>query len=145
MNSRNGDRMSLRPGALFALACGLMIAACSQNADTKSAGFGDIAFATYEVGGFRVVFTTDTKAVKTWRNMAGDAVNGTYTKSGNEIEVKWDPTAANHGSLSEKFRQTGPCSITRYQRVDKQGGVVEGQPQVYQRTKPLCDTVRVTQ
>ena len=88
---------------------GLLLAACGQKPEPKSAGFGDVALSTYEAGGFRIVFTTDTKAVKTWRNMAGDAVNGTYAKSGNEIEVKWDPRAENHGSLSEKSGRRGPA------------------------------------
>lgn len=114
------------------------------DAMAADASFGDVAFTTYEVEGFRVVFTTDSKAVKTWRNMNGAAVNGTYIKKGNDIEVKWDPAASHHGSLSEKFRQMGPCSMARYARVDKKGSVVEGAPQIYQKSKPKCDTVRIT-
>jgi len=101
--------MHFKSAPLFALMAGLLLAACGQKPEPKSAGFGDVALSTYEAGGFRIVFTTDTKAVKTWRNMAGDAVNGTYAKSGNEIEVKWDPRAENHGSLSEKSGRRGPA------------------------------------
>ena len=108
-------------------------------------GFGDVAFATYEVDGTRLIFNSDTKASKTWANMSGSTVAGTYTKAGNEIEIQWDPKADHHGSLSEKFRQMGPCALARYVRVDKEGGVHDDKPQMFQRTKPLCDTVRVTQ
>jgi hypothetical protein len=111
---------------------------------STGAGFGDVAFSTYEAEKFRIVFTTDTKAKKTWANMSGPAVEGTYTKNGNEIVVQWDPAADHHGSLSEKFRQMGPCSLARYERVDRQGVTHDDAPQIYQRTKPLCDTVRIT-
>ncbi|MEO8028854.1 MAG: hypothetical protein ABI823_20405 [Bryobacteraceae bacterium] len=128
-----------------ALLAMLTVAACGTNGPQAGAGsFGDVAFSTYEFETFRVVFTTDSKAVKTWRNMSGPPVNGTYVKKGNEIEVAWDPKADHHGSLSEKFRQMGPCSIARYERVDKKGVAIDGSPQVYQRTKPRCDAVRVT-
>jgi len=138
-----------------ALACALVVAilaGCggSEPESTASApagaatGFGDVAFSTYEVDRTRVIFNSDTKASKTWANMSGSAVTGTYTKNGNEIEVQWDPNADNHGSLSEKFRQIGPCSLARYVRVDKEGGVHDD-PQIFQRTKPLCDTVRLSQ
>jgi len=110
-----------------------------------AAGFGDVAFSTYEVDRTRVIFNSDTKASKTWANMSGSAVTGTYTKNGNEIEIQWDPNADHHGSLSEKFRQIGPCSLARYVRVDKEGGVHDDDPQIFQRTKPLCDTVRLSQ
>lgn len=107
-------------------------------------GFGDVAFKTYEAGGKRVVFTTDVKAKITWRNMTGSAVTGTYVKTGNDIAVTWDAAADNYGSLSEKFRQMGPCSMARYERVDKKGGVHDDDPVIYQQTKPRCDTVRLT-
>ncbi len=140
-----------------AVACALIVAMLSgcgggePEATTASspagaaAGFGDVAFATYEVDGMRVVFNSDTKASKTWANMSGEAVSGTYTKNGNEIEIQWDPAADNHGSLSEKFRQTGPCALARYVRVDKEGGVHDADPKIFQRSKPLCDTVRLSQ
>src|SRR5687768_15209831 len=88
----------------------LCVAAYAANPD-----FGDVAFATYESerGSRRIVFSNDTKIVKTWKNMSGGPVNGTYKKKGNEIEVQWDPKAEHHGSLSEKFRQTGPCALAR--------------------------------
>lgn len=121
----------------------LLFFVCFTSCPSKG-DFGDVAFATYQSGGTRIVFTTDTKAVVTWRNMSGDAVNGSWTKKGNEIEISWDPAAKNHGSASEKLRQTGPCSMTRYSRVDLKGEVVEGSPMVYERTQPRCDTIRVT-
>ena len=108
-------------------------------------GFGDVAFKTYESGRTRIVFTTDAKAKVTWGNMTGNAVIGTYVKTGNDIVMTWDPAADNYGSLSEKFRQMGPCSMARYERVDKKGGVHDDSPMIYQQKKPRCDTIRVTQ
>lgn len=108
-------------------------------------GFGEVAFKTYEADGKRLVFTTPTKAKITWRNMSGKAVEGTWTQNGREIAVAWDPAADNYGSRSEKFRQMGPCSMARYERVDKDGKVHDDSPKIYQQTKPRCDTVRVTQ
>lgn len=121
----------------------LAAALASLAAYAATPDFGDVAFATYESGNFRVVFANDTKAVKTWRNMSGGPVNGTYKKKGNEIEVQWDPKAEHHGSVSEKFRQTGPCALARYVRVDRKGAAHDDKPQIYQKTKPRCDTVRV--
>ena len=127
-------------------AVAFMLNACGDKPEAKggSPNFGDVAFSTYEEGGFRVVFATDSNVVKTWRNMSGAAVNGTYVKKGNDIDVKWDPNATHHGSLSERFRQMGPCSMARYERVDRKGAVITDSPQIYQKTKPKCDTVRLT-
>jgi hypothetical protein len=127
---------------LLAILAGALISLPAYGATPD---FGDVAFATYESesGGFRVVFSNDTKMVKTWRNMNGGPVSGTYKKKGNEIEVQWDPNATHHGSVSEKFRQTGPCSLARYVRVDRKGVTQDDKPQIYQRTKPRCDTVRI--
>lgn len=135
-------RMAL---AVF-IAVALVLSGCGDKPPAKSASpsFGDVAFTTYEEGGFRVVFTTESNALKTWRNMGGAAVNGTYVKKGNDIEVKWDPAATHHGSVSEKFRQMGPCSMARFERVDRKGAVITDSPQIYQKTKPKCDTVRLT-
>lgn len=92
------------------------------------------------------MFTTDTKAKVTWRNMVGGAVTGTYTQAGRSIEVQWDPaTTANYGSKSEKYRQMGPCSLARYERVDHKDATHDDSPLIFQQTKPRCDTVRVTQ
>ena len=107
-------------------------------------GFGDVAFHTYQAGKKRIVFLNDTKIKKTWRNMSGAAVKGTYTKAGKEIVVTYDPAAKNHGSLAETFRQTGPCAMARYLRTDREGKVHDDSPLIYQRKKPKCDTVRVT-
>lgn len=109
-----------------------------------AASFGDVAFSTYSYKRSRLIFTSDTKAKKTWANMAGPAVIGSYTKNGNEIEVQWDPKAEHYGSLSEKFRQMGPCSMARYVWVDKKNEAHDDSPQVFERTAPKCDTVRVT-
>ena len=106
-------------------------------------GFGDVSFKTYVSGRARIVFTTGAKARVTWGSMAGKAVVGTYVKTGNEIVMTWDPLADNYGSLSEKFRQMGPCSMARYERVDKKGGLHDD-PMIYQQTKPRCDTVRLS-
>jgi hypothetical protein len=114
-------------------------------AATGDPGFGDVAFKTYEAGGKRLVFTTDAKAKITWRNMTGSAVNGTYVKTGKDIAITWDPAADNYGSNSEKLRQMGPCSMARYERVDKKGALHDDDPVIYQQTKPRCDTVRLTQ
>lgn len=130
--------------AVLAAAAFIGLAACGDKAETKAADFGDVAFATYEAEGFRVVFTNDTKVVKTWRNMSGGPVNGTYKKTGNEIDVQWDAKAEHHGSVSEKFRQTGPCALARYVRIDRKGVKHDESPQIYQKTKPRCDTVRIT-
>ena len=65
--------------------CGVLVslfAGCTSKGD-----FGDVAFATYQSGGTRVVFTTDSNAVVTWRNMSGAPVNGTWSKKGNEITL----------------------------------------------------------
>jgi hypothetical protein len=107
-------------------------------------GFGEVAFKTFEADGKRIVFNTPTKARITWRNMVGKAVEGTYTQNGKDIEIQWDPAADNIGSKSEKFRQMGPCSMARYERVDKEGKVHDDSPKIYQQTKPRCDTVRIT-
>lgn len=138
---------------VFVVALMLTLGACgggdeptpgNDGSGAAGGGFGDVAFSTYEVDRTRVVFATDTKATKTWANMSGGTVTGTYTKNGNEIEIQWDPAADNHGSLSEKFRQMGPCSLARYVRVDKKGVVHDDDPQIFEKTKPRCDTVRVT-
>lgn len=141
----------MRNHAGLALLCVTLLSACGGSespspaaAGASGSGFGDVAFSTYEGDRSRVVFTTDTAVKKTWANMTGAAVAGTYTKAGNEIEIQWDPNATHHGSLSEKFRQMGPCSLARYVRVDMEGAVHDDNPQVYQRTKPICDTIRVT-
>ncbi len=125
----------------FAVA--LALSGCGGN-DAESEGFGDVAFTTYQVDRTKIVFTTDSKARKTWANMSGPAIDGSYTKDGNEIEIQWDPKASHHGSTSEKFRQMGPCSLARYERVDMEGVVHDDRPEIYQRAKPVCDTVRVT-
>ena len=60
----------------------LMLNACSDKPEAKagSPNFGDVAFTAYEEGGFRVVFASDSTVVKTWRNMNGAAVNGTWAR-----------------------------------------------------------------
>ncbi len=129
----------------FSLAgCGGGDGAAESAAGPAAASFGDVSFTTYSYKRSRLIFTSDSKAKKTWANMAGPPVVGTYTKSGNEIEVQWDPAADHYGSLSEKFRQMGPCSMARYVWVGKDGVAHDDSPQVFERTEPKCDTVRVT-
>ena len=115
-----------------------------KKASAEAASFGDVAFTTYSYKRNRLVFVSDTKAKKTWANMAGPPVAGTYVKKGNEIEVHWDPTADHYGSLSEKFRQMGPCAMARYVWVGKDGVAHDDSPQVFERSEPKCDTVRVS-
>ena len=130
----------------------LSLASCGGGGDSSSengagaaaTSFGDVAFNTYSYKRSRLIFTSDTKAKKTWANMAGPPVIGSYTKIGNEIEVQWDPKAEHYFSQSEKFRQMGPCSMARYVWVDKEGEAHDDSPQVFEQTAPKCDTVRVS-
>ena len=120
----------------FLLACG----GAGTPAEQKES---EIAFKTYRSGGTRIVFTTPTKAKVTWKNMSGKAVMGTYTHVGKEIEIIWDPEATNYGNASEKFRQMGPCSMARYERLDKKGVLHDDSPKIYEQYKPKCDTVKL--
>lgn len=115
-----------------------------DDADKAANSFGDVAFSTYEYSRTRLIFTNDSSAKRTWANMAGPPVIGTYTKNGNEIEIQWDPAADHLSSASEKYRQVGPCSMARYIWVDKEGVEHDDSPQIYERNQPRCDTVRVT-
>ncbi len=109
-----------------------------------SVGFSEVAFTTCQSrDNFRLVFLSPSKVRKTWGNMGGEPVIGQYSQNGKAINVTWDPAASHHGSLSEKLMQTGPCSLTRYERVDRENQVHDDQPQVYQQKEPLCDAVRV--
>jgi hypothetical protein len=110
----------------------------------EDAGYGSVAFQTYEADGgrYRIQFVSDTHVRKTWRNMNGDPVGGDYTQTGADIAVTYDPAAEHHGSLSERFRQMGPCSLARYERVDRDG-VVHEDPNIFERTEPVCDAVRL--
>lgn len=114
-------------------------------APAAASSFGEVAFQTFASKGFRVVFLNDKKARKTWANMGGPAVVGEFTQSGKEIVVQWDPSATHHGSTSERFRQIDPCALARYERVDREGVTHDDQPQIYQRTEPRCDSVRLVQ
>jgi hypothetical protein len=105
-------------------------------------GHGTVARSAYEGDGIRVVFATERKAQKTWAQMVGGVVEGFYVERGDEIEVHWDSVAAHHGSLSEKFRQNGPCTLTRYERVDRLGVRQREAPQSYRRSEPACDAAR---
>ncbi len=110
----------------------------------KETGFGEIAFKTFQSGGTRLVFTTESKVRVTWQNMSGSAVVGTYTHVGRDIEIQWDPAATNYGSRSELLRQMGPCSMARHTRIDLKGAVHDDSPMIYQQKKPRCDTIRLT-
>jgi|GEM_PF-2358579 len=120
-------------------------AAPAATAAPAENSFGDVAFQTFESKGFRVVFLNDRKARKTWANMGGAAVAGEFTQTGKQIAVTWDPLATHHGSTSERYVQTGPCALARYERVDRDGVLHDDQPQIYQRTEPRCDAVRIVQ
>jgi hypothetical protein len=117
--------------------------AAAPAARTAAPGHGDIAFATYRGGREKIVFINDRLVKKTWRNMAGKAVKGTYTKAGQEIKIAWDPTASNHGSVEARYRQLGPCSIAFYQRTDKEGVVHDDFSVVLEQSKPRCRAVKV--
>ena len=121
-------------------------AAKTDEAPAKRAaepGYGEIAFTTYRGGGERIVFINDRKVKKTWRNMVGRAVKGTYRKEGREVVIAWDPNAKNHGSVEERYRQLGPCSIAYYHRIDKKGVAHDDFSVVLEQSKPRCRTVRV--
>ncbi len=119
--------------------------ATSANSTTQAEpGFSEVAFTTYQSrDGFRLAFLSPSKVRKSWNNMGGDPVIGQYAQVGKQITVTWDQAATHHGSLSEKLMQTGPCSLTRYERVDRENQVHDDQPQVYQQKEPICDAVRV--
>jgi hypothetical protein len=117
----------------------------SELAPAATSHYGEVAFTTYQSGGFRIVFLSPSKARKTWANMDGGAVSGQYTQRGKEIEVQWDPAASHHGSLSERFSQTGPCALARYERVDRNNQLHDEEPQIYQQKEPRCDAVRLVQ
>lgn len=115
---------------LFALACG-----------GGGSQYGSVELQTYQSGGSRLVFNMGGRVKTTWKNMAGDAVVGEWTQSGEEVEIIW-PEADNYGGKISRFKQTGPCSLTRYYG-EAMDGTVYDDPLVYQRTKPSCDTVQV--
>lgn len=116
----------------------------ANSAAQAEAGFSEVAFTTYQSrDGFRLAFLSPSKVRKSWNNMGGDPVIGQYAQVGKQITVTWDQAATHHGSLSEKLMQTGPCSLTRYERVDRKNVAHDDQPQVYQQKEPICDAVRV--
>ncbi len=117
----------------------------AATAPAAESSFGDVAFQTFESKGFRIVFLNDRKVRKTWANMGGAAVDGEFTQTGKQIAATWDPQATHHGSTSERFVQTGPCALARYERVDRDGVLHDDQPQIYQRSEPRCDAVRIVQ
>jgi hypothetical protein len=128
--------------------------ACDKATDTPATGeasasqaepgFSEVAFTTYQSrDGFRLAFLSPSKVRKSWNNMGGDPVIGQYAQVGKQITVTWDQAATHHGSVSEKLMQTGPCSLTRHERVDRENQVHDDQPQVYQQKEPICDAVRV--
>ncbi|MCX5745154.1 MAG: hypothetical protein NT062_21930 [Proteobacteria bacterium] len=118
-------------------------AAAQGDSTGADLGFGEAAFKTFESDGTRIVFTSDKKAKIMWHNMSGKDVVGTYTQSGRNLEIKWDP-ATNYHMRIEKFRQMGPCSMADYERTDDKGVVHDDSPWIYQQVEPHCDTVRLT-
>lgn len=115
--------------ALFALACG------------GGSQYGSVELQTYEAGRTRLVFNLGGRVKRTWRNMSGEPVVGEWTQSGEEVEIQW-PGAENYAGVVSKFKQTGPCSLTQY-FVELKDGKILDDPLVFQRTKPVCDTVQV--
>jgi hypothetical protein len=106
-------------------------------------GFGSVAFKTYRYGGTAVQFTTASKVETWWQNMAGNTVHGTYEQNGAEIVVHWDPKATNNGWSQERYHQMGPCSMARYDGIDRKTGKTKEDTWIYQQREPRCDTVRV--
>lgn len=101
-------------------------------------GQGSVAYAKYDSGSKLISFVSDRSAKVTWQNMTGSAVSGTFTQSGDEIVVQWDPNADNYGSLETRFHQTSACSLSQYWRKDKQGVVHDDESTVYVRQTPEC-------
>jgi hypothetical protein len=153
-----GMTASLRVVAILALA------ACSNPSDASSRGpgaapptetpaatkpaepsLGDVAFKTFrDERGDVVAFLTKSQAEMTWPNMAGETVHGTFTQTGPEIEIHWDPKYTNNGSSIERYHQMDPCSMARYERVDRKTGKTVESTLIYQQARPRCDTVRLT-
>ncbi len=131
--------MRLHP--FFPVLAALALLGCGKSASSLNpAGtdFGEVTAQTYEAEGTTLVFTSDRAVVKTWANMNGAPVSGRYTKTGPEIAVNWDPTASHHQMATEKYRQTGPCTFTRYEKINRAGRTQSGATETYQRTKPAC-------
>ena len=103
--------------------------------------FGSVELQTYKAGRSKLVFNMGGRVKRTWANMSGDPVVGEYTQSGEEIEIHW-PKVDNFTGRVTKLKQTGPCAITQYYS-EGQDGSVDDDPRVFERTKPLCDSVQL--
>ena len=118
---------------------GVMVLGCSGLPIGDAGGtFGTVKHSTWEAsrGKYRLQFKNG-DAVYTWRNMAGPAVDGVFTESGDEVHVVFSPV--DHFGNSEYFlTRTGKCSLALYQRVDKEGQEIE-MSAVYERTVPECE------
>ena len=97
------------------------------------------AFRTFETedGKYRVVFTTETKMKKTWSNMSGPAVEGSWSQSGDTVEVAYVP-ASHHGSSAETFVTRGECTLIRTARVDATSGQRIESPTTYVLDEKRC-------
>ncbi len=99
--------------------------------------FGSVAFQTYESDGHYMKFRNDTKVDRTWDNMVGEGLKGTYTQVGNTITVVFEPGPSS--TVSElRFRQLDDCSIANYYRATTEGKVSEDESDIYRRSEPRC-------
>ncbi len=99
---------------------------------------GSIAFHTCSTGGETLRFRSETTVEKTWRAMAGDAVEGSYTHVGDEIVVTFDPAFTNNHVDELRLRQLDPCSLAGYSFTLRDGTVLDDDSKIYTRTQPKC-------
>ncbi len=99
---------------------------------------GSVAYQTYVNRNETIRFRTETETTKTWKNMAGKPVPGTYTHVGAEIVLLNDPSFDNQGILESRFRQLDECSIAEYYQRLRDGTVKDNDSRVFQRTEPKC-------
>lgn len=103
--------------------------------------YGSVELQTYQAGRTKLVFNMGGRVKRTWRNMSGEPVVGEWSQSGEEVEIHW-PAVDNFTGKVAKLKQTGPCSLTMFWSEDVEGKIWDD-PQVFERTKPVCDTVQV--
>lgn len=103
---------------------------------------GSVAYQTYVAGSDTVRFRTETETTKTWKNMGGKPVEGTFTHSGADIVVLHDPKFDNNFLAEERFRQLDECSIARNYTRRHTGEVDQSDSRVFERTVPKCPKSR---
>ncbi len=96
------------------------------------------AFHTYEYKGDRWKFANDTKVVWTWKNMSGSAVEGKWTRDGDEILIDWDPNATNNSTRHSKIKQISDCEMAQWYREFADGKVKDSDSQLYVKQVPEC-------